>query len=140
MINQKNLINKLHIELIYVYTINIKKIDEGRVNYSGAKISSSMRKKFKALADQKRLEIMYELCQRGQTCVCDLTEIFEMTQSKLSYHLKILLDAGLIVKETKGTWSYYDLNDAEVNNLLSEELCCIFRKTGKVAAVKILIY
>ena len=63
-----------------------------------------------------------------------------MTQSKLSYHLKILLDAGLIVKETKGTWSYYDLNDAEVNNLLSEELCCIFRKQGKVVAVKILSY
>jgi ArsR family transcriptional regulator, arsenate/arsenite/antimonite-responsive transcriptional repressor len=85
--------------------------------------------KFKALADQKRLEIMYELCQRGSTCVCDLTEAFDMTQSKLSYHLKILLDAGLIVKETKGTWSYYDLNDTEVNSLLSEELCCIFRKS-----------
>lgn len=88
-------------------------------------------KKFKALADRKRLEIMYELCQRGKTCVCDLTEVFDMPQSKLSYHLKILLDADLIRKETKGTWSYYDLNDAEVNHLLSEELCCIFRKTGK---------
>ena len=84
--------------------------------------------KFKALADQKRLEIMYELCQRGQTCVCDLTEFFGMSQSKLSYHLKILLDANLIVKETKGTWSYYDLNDKEVNHILSEELCCVCRK------------
>lgn len=88
-------------------------------------------KKFKALADQRRLEIMYELCQRGETCVCDLTEVFDMPQSKLSYHLKILLDANLITRETKGTWSYYDLNDSEVNNLLSEELCCTFRKTGK---------
>lgn len=88
-------------------------------------------KKFKALADQRRLEIMYELCQRGKTCVCDLTEVFDMPQSKLSYHLKILLDANLITKETRGTWSYYDLNDEEVNHLLSEELCCIFRKTGK---------
>ncbi|WP_100402770.1 arsenical resistance operon transcriptional regulator ArsR [Bacillus sp. FJAT-42315] len=88
-------------------------------------------KKFKALADQRRLEIMYELCQRRKTCVCDLTEIFEIPQSKLSYHLKILLDAGLIIKETKGTWSYYDLNDEEVDSLLSEELCCIFRKTEK---------
>ena len=88
-------------------------------------------KKFKALADQKRLEIMYELCQRGETCVCDLTEVFDMPQSKLSYHLKVLLDANLVTKETRGTWSYYDLNDSEVNNLLSEELCCIFRKTGK---------
>ncbi|WP_139031997.1 ArsR/SmtB family transcription factor [Priestia megaterium] len=83
--------------------------------------------KFKALADQKRLEIMYELCQRGQTCVCDLTELFGISQSKLSYHLKILLDANLITKEKKGTWNYYDLNNEELNNLLSEELCCLFR-------------
>lgn len=88
--------------------------------------------KFKALADQKRLEIMYELCQKGSTCVSDLTEVFDMPQSKLSYHLKILLDAGLIVKGTKGTWSYYELNDSEVNSLLSEELCCIFRNTSNV--------
>lgn len=91
-------------------------------------------KKFKALADQKRLEIMYELAQRGQTCVCDLTEEFSVSQSKLSYHLKVLLDANLIVKETKGTWSYYDINEEEVGGLLSEELCCIFRKTGKKLA------
>ncbi|MGB3569406.1 MAG: metalloregulator ArsR/SmtB family transcription factor [Priestia megaterium] len=83
--------------------------------------------KFKALADQKRLEIMYELCQRGQTCVCDLTEFFGISQSKLSYHLKILLDANLITKEKKGTWNYYDLNNEELNSLLSEELCCLFR-------------
>lgn len=91
-------------------------------------------KRFKALADQKRLEIMYELCQRGQTCVCDLTESFGISQSKLSYHLKILLDANLIVKETKGTWNYYDINEKEVNSILSEELRCIFRKTGNKAA------
>lgn len=83
--------------------------------------------KFKALADQKRLQIMYELTQRGNTCVCDLVEILDMPQSKLSYHLKILLDAGLIFRETKGTWSYYELNETEVNHLLSPELCCIFR-------------
>jgi ArsR family transcriptional regulator, arsenate/arsenite/antimonite-responsive transcriptional repressor len=83
--------------------------------------------KFKALADQKRLQIMYELTQRGNTCVCDLVDILEMPQSKLSYHLKILLDAGLILRETRGTWSYYELNHSEVNNLLSPELCCIFR-------------
>jgi ArsR family transcriptional regulator len=84
--------------------------------------------KFKALADQKRLQIMYELTQRGNTCVCDLVEILDMPQSKLSYHLKILLDAGLILRETRGTWSYYELNHIEVNRLLSPELCCIFRK------------
>jgi ArsR family transcriptional regulator, arsenate/arsenite/antimonite-responsive transcriptional repressor len=87
-------------------------------------------KKFKALADEKRLEILYVLCQRGQTCVCDLTDVFGISQSKLSYHLKILLDADLIVRETKGTWSYYDINEKELNGLLSEELCCIFRRSS----------
>ncbi|MCF6409711.1 metalloregulator ArsR/SmtB family transcription factor [Alkalihalobacillus sp. EGI L200015] len=83
--------------------------------------------KFKALADQKRLHIMYLLCQHGSTCVCDLAEMVGMPQSKLSYHLKILLDVNLITKATKGTWSYYELNQDEVNHVLSSELCCLFR-------------
>lgn len=83
--------------------------------------------KFKALADIKRLQIMYELTQRGNTCVCELTGIFDMSQSKLSYHLKILLDAGFITKETRGTWNYYEINQEEVSHILSEELCCIFK-------------
>jgi ArsR family transcriptional regulator len=83
--------------------------------------------KYKAVADKKRLHIMNILCRQGAMCVCDLVPLAGMTQSKLSYHLKILLDADIIVKETRGTWSYYSLNQAEVNNLLSEELCCLFR-------------
>lgn len=82
--------------------------------------------KFKALAEELRLKIMYELNQRGQVCVCDLTEIVGLTQSKLSYHLKILLDVQLIEREKIGTWNYYRLNEKEVKQLLSPELCCIF--------------
>ncbi|WLD92772.1 metalloregulator ArsR/SmtB family transcription factor [Alkalihalobacillus sp. AL-G] len=83
--------------------------------------------KFKAIADKKRLQIMYLLTQKGEICVCDLVDMIEMPQSKLSYHLKILLDAEIITKETRGTWSYYKLNQDEVNHLLSEELCCVFK-------------
>nr|WP_112182790.1 MULTISPECIES: metalloregulator ArsR/SmtB family transcription factor [Paraliobacillus] len=87
--------------------------------------------KFKALADQLRLQVMYELNQHGQLCVCDLTEKVNLPQSKLSYHLKILLDANLIEREKIGTWNYYRLNDKEVKGLLSEELCCIFYPSKK---------
>ncbi|MFE8702440.1 ArsR/SmtB family transcription factor [Cytobacillus sp. FJAT-54145] len=87
--------------------------------------------KFKALADKKRLRMMNEIVKRGSICVCDLSEIVDMPQSKLSYHLKILLDAEILTKVTKGTWSYYELNDKEVNHLLSEELCCLFRPDTK---------
>lgn len=85
--------------------------------------------KFKALADKKRLQIMNLLTKNGAMCVCDLSPMIDMAQSKLSYHLKILLDANLIKKETKGTWSYYELNQDELNHLLSHELCCIFKRT-----------
>ncbi|SFB20497.1 MULTISPECIES: metalloregulator ArsR/SmtB family transcription factor [unclassified Bacillus (in: firmicutes)] len=85
--------------------------------------------KFKAIADKKRLQIMNILTQRGAMCVCDLAPLVDMTQSKLSYHLKILLDANIITKETRGTWSFYDLNQKEINHLLSSELCCLFKPT-----------
>ncbi|WP_407697155.1 ArsR/SmtB family transcription factor [Schinkia azotoformans] len=83
--------------------------------------------KFKALADQKRLQILNLLCQQDSICVCDLSTLIDMPQSKLSYHLKILLDANLIIKETRGTWSYYQINNDEINQLLSPSLCCLFR-------------
>lgn len=85
--------------------------------------------KFKAIADKQRLQIMNLLTQKGEVNVNDLAQLVNMTQSKLSYHLKILLDANLIVRETRGTWNYYKLNQEEVNHLLSAELCCLFRPT-----------
>ncbi|UTR14040.1 metalloregulator ArsR/SmtB family transcription factor [Salipaludibacillus sp. LMS25] len=84
-------------------------------------------KRFKALADQKRLHLLSILCQHGATCVCDLTEVLDLPQSKLSYHLKILLEADLILKEKRGTWNYYYIHSEVINHLLSEELCCLFR-------------
>lgn len=82
--------------------------------------------KFKALADQQRLQIINILAVKESVCVCDLTPIIDMPQSKLSYHLKILLEADLIKKEKQGTWNYYSLNVSELKGLLSDQLCCVF--------------
>ncbi|MVO76299.1 metalloregulator ArsR/SmtB family transcription factor, partial [Paeniclostridium sordellii] len=49
---------------------------------------------FKALADKRRLEILKTLNKRGSMCVCKLVDEFELSQSKLSYHLKLLLDSN----------------------------------------------
>ncbi|WP_394219714.1 ArsR/SmtB family transcription factor [Halobacillus trueperi] len=92
-----------------------------------SKTFQTYQKKFKALADDRRLQIMHQITQQREVCVCDLSDTMALPQSKLSYHLKILLEASLIKKETRGTWSYYSLNEEEVNHLLSEELCCLFR-------------
>ncbi|AJD92479.1 hypothetical protein JMA_31620 [Jeotgalibacillus malaysiensis] len=84
-------------------------------------------KKFKALADRKRLEILHLIQQHQSLCVCDLAEHIDMPQSKLSYHLKQLLDAGFLKVEKKGTWNYYSIEDEGINEVLSRELCCLFR-------------
>ena len=79
-------------------------------------------KKFSALSNQIRLEIMYVLGRQGKTNVTELYERFEykLLQSQLSYHIKILLDARLITKETKGSRNYYRINQNELNMRLFE--------------------
>lgn len=77
---------------------------------------------FKALADKKRLDIIRTLNKKGSTCVCKLVDEFELSQSKLSYHLKLLLDSNLIVKISKGKWNYYDINKETLKNILNENV------------------
>ena len=68
-------------------------------------------KLFKALSDPHRVRIVNMLSNSDEAiCVCDLTEPMGLAQPTVSHHLKKLLDAGLITREQRGTWSYYSLN------------------------------
>ncbi len=64
---------------------------------------------FKALGDETRLEII-ELLKGGTKCACKLLERFAITQPTLSYHMKALVDCGLVCCEKKGIWNHYTLN------------------------------
>ncbi|HEV2641422.1 MAG TPA: metalloregulator ArsR/SmtB family transcription factor [Candidatus Elarobacter sp.] len=63
---------------------------------------------FHALSDVTRLEIIEQL-QAGERCVCELTNTLDAAQSRLSFHLKVLKDAGLVSDRREGRWSYYEL-------------------------------
>jgi ArsR family transcriptional regulator len=67
---------------------------------------------FKALADPMRLRLLSLIaCHAGgESCVCDLLDAFDVTAPSVSYHLKILREAGLISSERRGTWVYYRVN------------------------------
>lgn len=67
--------------------------------------------RFYALGDEIRLEVL-GLLRGGERCVCELTAHLDLAQSRLSFHLKVLKDAGLISHRRQGRWSYYAL-DAE---------------------------
>ncbi|WP_281171075.1 ArsR/SmtB family transcription factor [Alicyclobacillus contaminans] len=79
--------------------------------------------KFKALADKKRLQIVQVLARRGRVCVCDLTDVLDIPQSSLSYHLKILMDANFITRDIHGTWNYYRVNRDAFYEILAPDLC-----------------
>lgn len=63
----------------------------------------------KAFSDPVRIQMIYLLGQRPDLCTCEFEELLGLSQSKISYHLNILLDAGVINRETHGTWSHYSL-------------------------------
>ena len=63
---------------------------------------------FHALSDETRLGIVAML-RDGERCVCDLQEAFATGQSRLSYHLRVLKDAGLATDRREGRWAYYAL-------------------------------
>jgi ArsR family transcriptional regulator, arsenate/arsenite/antimonite-responsive transcriptional repressor len=61
---------------------------------------------FHALSDETRLAIVERL-RSGERCVCDLTDVLDAAQSRLSFHLKVLREAGLVDCRREGRWAYY---------------------------------
>src|SRR5699024_2083894 len=81
---------------------------------------------FNALADKNRLKILNQISQspNKSLCVCDLEEVLDLKQSKLSYHLKKLVSAQILIHEKYGTWDYCQLNEAQLQVELTEDTCC----------------
>ena len=65
---------------------------------------------FKALCDENRLRIL-ELLRSGEKCACVLQEPLGLGQSRLSYHMKILVESGIVESRQEGKWTHYRLSD-----------------------------
>ncbi len=68
---------------------------------------------FKALSDETRLKIL-KLLESGELCVCDIFNALDMSQPKVSFHLAILRDAGLIKDRKQGKWIHYTLDSSDL--------------------------
>ena len=80
-------------------------------------------KVFKALGDPKRAMIV-DMLSCGELCACMILEKFEMSQSTLSHHMKILCDCGLVKGRNEGKWTYYSL-DADTISKTNQFFCNI---------------
>ena len=82
---------------------------------------------FHALSDPLRLAVI-ELLRVQELCVCDLCDRLDVSQSKLSFHLKNLKGAKLIIPRQEGRWIYYSLNLPQV--VLLEQYLAQLRRTA----------
>ena len=74
---------------------------------------------FKALADRHRVRILNRLLSAGgeAVCVCDFEEMLGLGQSTVSYHLKQLLDAGIVEREKRGSYAYFSIADGALQQV-----------------------
>jgi ArsR family transcriptional regulator len=86
---------------------------------------------FKALSDANRLLIIDYLLD-GELCACKILEKLQITQSTLSYHMKILSDSNIVTVEKEGKWMHYTLNTAKfeemkgiLNNFTNANSCSV---------------
>lgn len=71
---------------------------------------------FHALSDPTRLQVI-ALLRRGEQCVCELTDALDAAQSRLSFHLRVLKEAGLLTDRREGRWVYYALDREAMQGL-----------------------
>jgi ArsR family transcriptional regulator len=86
---------------------------------------------FKALADPARVRLLSLIASApgGEACVCDLVESLDLSQPTISHHLRLLLEAGLVDRERRGTWAYYRLRPETVD-AMSQALAFIPARVG----------
>jgi ArsR family transcriptional regulator len=84
-------------------------IDRPRMSDVQAEATAAV---FRALADPARVRIVNILANTGEPlCVCHLTAPLGLSQATVSFHMKKLMDAGLLDRERRGVWAYYSLRD-----------------------------
>ena len=94
---------------------------DGRLSREDAVTSAAL---LKAVADPVRLQLLSAIraTEAGEACVCDLTPLVGLSQPTVSHHLKVLVEAGLLEREKRGTWAWFRLVPSRL-----DDVAAIFR-------------
>ena len=92
----------------------------------------------KAISDETRLKII-DMLSCGEMCACDILELVHISQSTLSYHMKMLTECGLINGVKDGSWIRYSINKEKadlllsfLNKLVEDKIECVCRPLNTI--------
>ncbi len=88
---------------------------------------------FHALSDETRLGIL-EMLRGGERCVCELQDELAAAQSRLSFHLRVLKDAGLVSDRREGRWSYYSISPDALTEVRDFAIAMLPKPAARPAA------
>jgi ArsR family transcriptional regulator len=98
------------------------------------RLQPKMARLFHALSDETRLAVLDRL-RNGERCVCDLMDLLRAGQSRLSFHMRVLKEAGLVVDRREGRWIHYALNPGGLE--AAENAIASLRNSGVLNTSKI---
>ncbi|MGH2403851.1 MAG: ArsR/SmtB family transcription factor [bacterium] len=97
--------------------------------------SAAAARLFHALSDETRLAVVERL-RDGERCVCELMDDVDAAQSRLSFHLKVLRDAGIVGCRREGRWAYYWLKPETFEDALTVVKALSPSRAGRQAAAR----
>jgi ArsR family transcriptional regulator, arsenate/arsenite/antimonite-responsive transcriptional repressor len=91
---------------------------DGGLGREDAQTSAAL---LKAVADPVRLQLLSAIraTEAGEACVCDLTPLVGLSQPTVSHHLKVLVEAGLLEREKRGTWAWFRLVPSRLDDVVA---------------------
>ena len=108
-------------EVCEVFNPNKKIVEILKSKQLDDQTSNKLADLFKAMSNPTRIKIIYSLREK-ELCVCDLTEILEMSSSAVSHQLRVLRNMNLVKYRKEGRSVYYSLNDDHVLCLFTQGL------------------
>lgn len=110
---KKSISRNLH-PFLFHYNISILLYIDGGIEME----IELMEKQLKAVADANRLRILACL-KKGEVCVCDFTDVLNISQPAVSQHLRKLKEAGIIIERKVGTWKHYRIQENQTSLMQS---------------------
>ena len=109
------------------YCPNLKRIKEVRSEELPEDVTERLADTFKVLSDPTRIKIINALANK-ELCVCDISELLDMSQSAISHQLRKLRDLKLVKHRKEGRTVYYSLNDYHIFQLFSQGLAHVLEE------------